>query len=48
MISVVDIWSSAFSEIWPYIHPVGMVDGKTLYKSCLDKYFFLTDRGEYL
>lgn len=45
---IVDIWSAAYSQIQPYIHPVRVIDGKTLYKSSLDRFYYLTDRGNYL
>lgn len=44
----VDIWSVAYNQIQPYIHPVRVIDGKTLYKSCLNRYYFLTDGDVYL
>lgn len=46
--TTVDIWSAAYAQLQPYIHPVGILDGKTLYKSSLDRYYFLIDRGKYL
>ena len=40
----VDIWSATYNQLKPYIHPVKKVDGKTLYKSSLDRFYFLIDR----
>ena len=44
----VNIRSAVYNQLKPYIHSVMEVDGKTLYKSSLDRFYFLIDRGQYL
>lgn len=42
---VIDIWSAAYNAIKPYLHPVREIDGKMLYKSSLDRFYYLADNG---
>nr|DAG27138.1 MAG TPA: hypothetical protein [Caudoviricetes sp.] len=47
----VDIWSAAYNQLKPYIHAVEYMGGKTLYESCLGKFYYLYDskcKNEYL